>query len=162
AVQAATVAADTVAGVIVGMRVSSASTSARTALAAAGVALPTALVASALMTMARCGEPLAPKKAEALVVRFPSRPLPKSAGRHRHRRLHVGMHVRAELIERQEEQVAGRSQGHRNHGAKTRQQLTVGGGVARAADTGAHGGVRLARGGQHAIHADADTADLQI
>src|SRR4029077_12734371 len=72
------------------------------------------------------------------------------------------MHVRAELIERQEEQVVGRPEGHRDHGAETRQQLTVDGGIVRAADTGTQGGVRLAGRGQYAVHAEAHAADLQI
>src|SRR3984893_9626744 len=74
----------------------------------------------------------------------------------------VSMHVRAELIERQEEQVVAGPEGHRDHGPETRQQLTVGGGVVRAADARAHGGVRLAGRGQHAVYAEAHAADLQL
>src|SRR5580658_9899337 len=67
---------------MVGISVISASASPCTAVAACGVTLtPTALLDSALITIARLALPLAPKKADALLLRLASRPVPKNASR---------------------------------------------------------------------------------
>ena len=72
------------------------------------------------------------------------------------------MHVRAELIEGQEEQVLARAKLYRDDRAEIRQQLTVGGGVVRAADGRGERREGLPCRSQHAVDADADPAELQI
>src|ERR1700719_2623735 len=82
AVQTAMVACDTVAlPLSVGMRVNRLSTSLRTAAADAGVATPTALLTSALMTSKRLALRLPAKNTDAVMLRLASRPLPKNASR---------------------------------------------------------------------------------